>query len=124
MLKVVKFGGSSLSNEVQFKKVRDIVLSSPERRIVVVSALGKRNSSDSKITDLLYILNAHIKYSVPYEDIWKMIETRFVEVKEPLNLGFDMSSELASLKSELKSGISEDYLVSRGEYLTARLMAD
>lgn len=124
MLKVVKFGGSSLSNEAQFKKVRDIVLSSPERRIVVVSALGKRNSSDSKITDLLYILNAHIKYSVPYEDIWKMIETRFVEVKESLNLGFDISSELASLKSELKSGISEDYLVSRGEYLTARLMAD
>ena len=55
MLKVVKFGGSSLSEEKQFKKVYDIIKSDSERRIVVVSALGKRDSHDSKITDLLYI---------------------------------------------------------------------
>lgn len=123
MLKVVKFGGSSLSEEKQFKKVYDIVKSDSERRIVVVSALGKRDSHDSKITDLLYILHAHIKFSVPYDDIWNMIEKRFIDVKESLKLDFDIKSELDHIHSELKKGISEDYLVSRGEYLTAKLMA-
>lgn len=124
MLKVVKFGGSSLSCEAQFKKVKNIVLGDLERKIVVVSALGKRNSEDSKITDLLYILHAHIKFSVPYDDIWKMIFERFIEVKDKLHLSFDIETELLKIKSELKKGLNEDYLVSRGEYLTARLMAD
>ena len=53
MLVVTKFGGSSLSCATQFEKVKNIVLSDPKRKIVVVSALGKRNSSDTKITDLL-----------------------------------------------------------------------
>lgn len=52
-MKVVKFGGSSLSTGEQVKKVVDIVLSDPERKIVVVSAPGKRHPSDEKITDLL-----------------------------------------------------------------------
>lgn len=123
MLKVVKFGGSSLSCETQFQKVKNIILSDPSRRIVVVSALGKRNSEDSKITDLLYILHAHIKYSVPFDDIWKMITERFIEVKKTLNIDFDIESELESIHKELNKSISEDYLVSRGEYLTARLMS-
>ena len=78
MLTVTKFGGSSLSCESQFKKVKNIVLSDPKRKIVVCSALGKRDSSDSKITDLLYILHAHLKYSVPYDDIWNIIYKRFI----------------------------------------------
>ena len=72
MLVVTKFGGSSLSCAAQFEKVKNIVTSDPKRKIVVVSALGKRKSSDTKITDLLYILHAHLKYSVPYNDIWNM----------------------------------------------------
>ena len=124
MLKVVKFGGSSLSCETQFQKVKNIVLSDKHRKIVVVSALGKRNPEDSKITDLLYILHAHIKFSVPFDDIWEMVSSRFIEVKESLNIDFDIESELSKLRSELKKGINEDYLVSRGEYLTARLMAE
>ena len=91
MLKVVKFGGSSLSEEKQFKKVYDIIKSDIERRIVVVSALGKRDSHYSKIKDLLYILHAHIKFSVPYDDIWNMIEKRFIDVKESLKLDFHIN---------------------------------
>ena len=64
MLVVTKFGGSSLSCATQFEKVKNIVTSDPKRKIVVVSALGKRQSSDTKITDLLFILHAHLKYSV------------------------------------------------------------
>ena len=54
MQKVVKFGGSSLADSNQFKKVKNIIEQDPTRRIVVVSALGKRNKEDHKITDLLY----------------------------------------------------------------------
>ena len=55
MLKVVKFGGSSLADAAQFRKVKEIVLADPARRVVVVSAPGKRFDGDHKITDLLYL---------------------------------------------------------------------
>ena len=55
-LKVVKFGGSSLASGAQVEKVYNIVLSDPKRRIVVVSAPGKRYSDDIKVTDLLISL--------------------------------------------------------------------
>ena len=123
MLVVTKFGGSSLSCATQFEKVKNIVMSDPKRKIVVVSALGKRQSSDTKITDLLYILHAHLKYSVPYEDIWTMLYDRFVGVQEELGINYDIRIDLDKLHSELNKNISQDYLVSRGEYLTAKLMS-
>nr|MDE7105533.1 hypothetical protein [Anaeroplasmataceae bacterium] len=86
MLVVTKFGGSSLSCATQFAKVKNIVVADAKRKIVVVSALGKRDSSDTKITDLLYILHAHLKYGVDYEDIWQMITKRFLEIKVELDL--------------------------------------
>ena len=124
MLVVTKFGGSSLSCATQFEKVKNIVTSDPKRKIVVVSALGKRKSDDTKITDILYILHAHLKYSVPYNDIWDMLYTRYIEVKKELNINYDIESDLEELKSKLNKNINEDYLVSRGEYLTAKLMAN
>ena len=123
MLVVTKFGGSSLSCATQFEKVKNIVTSDPKRKIVVVSALGKRDSSDTKITDLLYILHAHLKHSVPYEDVWNMLYTRFVGVQKDLGISYDITKDLDELKSELNKTISLDYLVSRGEYLTAKLMS-
>lgn len=124
MLVVTKFGGSSLSCAKQFKKVKDIVLADPMRKIVVVSALGKRDSNDSKITDLLYILHAHLKYSVPYEDVWKIIYDRYVEVRDDLKLSYRIEDELDLIKSQLDKNIPQDYLVSRGEFLAAKLMSN
>ena len=124
MLVVTKFGGSSLSCATQFAKVKRIVESDAKRKIVVVSALGKRDASDTKITDLLYILHAHLKYGVPYEEIWNMVVTRFLDIKAELHLQYDIMADLEGLKLELNIGIAEDYLVSRGEYLTAKLMSD
>ena len=123
MLSVTKFGGSSLSCATQFAKVKNIVLSDPKRKIVVCSALGKRDKNDTKITDLLYILHAHLKYSVPYADIWDMLYTRFVGVRDELGIEYDIEKDLESLKAELNKNISQDYLVSRGEYLTSLLMS-
>ena len=123
MVVVTKFGGSSVSSSTQFAKVKDIVLSDPNRRVVVTSALGKRDKSDTKITDLLYILHAHLKFSVPYEDIWKMLYDRFVGVQNELGIDYDIKKDLDSLHKELNKNISQDYLVSRGEYLTAKLLS-
>ena len=123
MFTVTKFGGSSLSCATQFAKVKKIIESDPKRKIVVCSALGKRDKADTKITDLLYILHAHLKYSVPYADIWDMLFTRFVGVRNELGIDYDIEKDLESLHSELNKNISQDYLVSRGEYLTTLLMS-
>ncbi len=127
MLVVAKFGGSSVANSTQFKKVKEIVLSNDlenYRNAVVVSALGKKEKGDSKITDLLYLLHAHLKYNVPYDNIYEMIKTRFNKVKEDLELNIDLEKEFAELEKSLSKDIKEDYLVSRGEYITSKMMAE
>ena len=89
-----------------------------------VSALGKKEKGDSKITDLLYLLHAHLRYSVPYENVYALIEERFLQIKKDLNLKIDLENEFSLLKQELNKEISVEYLASRGEYITAKMMAE
>ncbi|MDL2276449.1 aspartate kinase [Breznakia sp. OttesenSCG-928-G09] len=124
MLKIVKFGGSSVSNAEQFKKVKDIVLSDDARQFVVTSASGKQNKDDNKITDLLYLCHAHIKYNISCDNIYNMIEERFLSIKDELGLQYDIQKDLDLLRSQLDKNIDLDYLVSRGEYLTALLLSE
>lgn len=124
MIKVAKFGGSSVADSNQFKKIKNIISSDEKRHIVVVSAGGKRFKDDNKITDLLYLCHAHIKYKVNYDWIMATIESRYREIKNSLNLSIDLDKEFDEIKKLMKSNIPEDFLVSRGEYLTAKLMAD
>ena len=124
MLKVAKFGGSSVAGAEQFKKVKSIIEADPSRRIVVVSAAGKRSSSDHKLTDLLYLCHAHINYGVSCDDILQTIEQRFADIRAELGLGFDAEGEMEKLRARLGRDTSADELVSRGEYYTARLMAE
>ena len=69
-MKVVKFGGSSMADAGQYRKVRDILMADPERKVVIVSAAGKRHSKDHKLTDLLYLCHAHITYVVDCSGIY------------------------------------------------------
>ena len=124
MVVVVKFGGSSMANAGQFQKVKNIVNANKDRKIVVVSAAGKRNSEDTKLTDLLFLLHAHLKYQVSYSNVMKMIEDRFYDIKNELNLSFDLDKELSDLKATLNKNTNQDFLVSRGEYITAKLMSE
>ncbi|MGX7070297.1 aspartate kinase [Gemella bergeri] len=124
MVKVAKFGGSSVASAEQFKKVKNIVELDPARKLVVVSAIGKANNKDNKITDLLYLCYAHIKYNISADTIFSMIENKYLTIAEELGLTFDIQGELTKLKSELTKDIDEEYLVSRGEYLTGLLMAE
>ena len=124
MLKVTKFGGSSMADAKQYRKVRDIILADPERRVVIVSAAGKRDSSDHKLTDLLYLCHAHTKYGVACDPIYDMITSRYIEIRNELGLQVDLESDFAELKKRLdKKQVSEDELASRGEYYSAKLMA-
>ena len=124
MLKVLKFGGSSLADAHQFAKVKSIVDADDSRRVVIVSAPGKRFRDDHKITDLLYLCAAHIKYGVSCADIFAMIRERYEEIIHECSLKLDLSTEFDELWEKMQGGISKDELASRGEYFSARLMAE
>ena len=76
MLKVTIFGGSSMADAGQYRKIRESLLADPSRRVVVVSAAGKRSKSDHKITDLLYLCHAHTQYGVDCTGVFEMITSR------------------------------------------------
>lgn len=124
MLKVLKFGGSSMADAVQFAKVKAIVEADPARQVVVVSAAGKRCKNDHKITDLLYLCYAHIQYGVSCDGVFDMIRQRYLQIRDDLKLKIDLESELDALREKMNHGISQEELVSRGEYFSARLMAE
>ena len=124
MLKVTKFGGSSMADAGQYRKVRDIIMADPSRKVVVVSAAGKRFKEDHKLTDLLYLCHAHTQYGVDCTPIFDMITSRYLEIRDELQLNLDLESEFAALKKRLdKKRVTQDELVSRGEYFSAKLMA-
>ncbi len=121
---VAKFGGTSLADASQFKKVRDILLADPARRFMVPSAPGRRFPEDNKITDLLYRFHAAVKVGAESGDIFAQIEERFTSIKEELSLSTDIEGELNKIYDAIIDGASEDYAASRGEYLNGLLLAD
>lgn len=124
MIKVAKFGGSSVANAEQFRKVKNIVDSDPSRKFIVTSACGKESHEDHKVTDLLYLIKAHIQYGVSYEDLFQMIVDKYNSIKTELKLTTDLDTEFAKMREILKRNDSTDYLVSRGEYLTGKLLSE
>ena len=124
MLKVTKFGGSSMADAGQYRKVRDIILADPDRRVVIVSAAGKRNKNDHKITDLLYLCHSHVKYGVDCDRIFQMIASRYIGIRNELGLALAIEPELEALKKAVDAKqVNREELVSRGEYFSAKLMA-
>ena len=90
---VSKFGGSSLADANQIKKVLAIVKSDPSRRYIVVSAPGKRNKEDKKITDLLYEWQKLASLGHSSEDVEKMVRERYFSMVKELGLSLDIKSE-------------------------------
>ena len=121
---VTKFGGSSMADAGQYRKIRDIVLSNPDRKVVVVSAAGKRFKNDHKVTDLLYLCYAHTQYGVDCSGIFDMIASRYLEIRDELGIQLDLETEFDQLKKKVDAKkVTQDELVSRGEYFSAKLMA-
>ena len=124
MLTVAKFGGSSLADAERFLRVREIVRADPSRRVVVVSAAGKRHPGDHKTTDLLYLCHAYLQYHVPCWELWRRIAERYIEIRNGCGLQIPIEQELDAIYASLSAETERDALASRGEYLSARLMAE
>ncbi len=122
MIKVVKFGGSSLANAMQFRKVAGIIKAEKERRYVVPSAPGKRDPGDTKVTDLLY----DCYRSAGRMDITgklSAIRARYQEIIDGLGLELDLSLEFEEIRTAFEEQWGSDYAASRGEYLNGRLLS-
>ena len=120
---VVKFGGSSLASAGQFKKVADIIRAEPARRYVVASAPGKRDSADTKVTDLLYRCYDLAAAKQDFAPVLAQIEARFADIAAGLGLTFDVAGEIAVIRAHLEQNPQRDYMASRGEYLNSKLLA-
>ena len=123
-VKTVKFGGTSLCNAENFTKVKNIILADKARKYVVPSAPGKRFPGDEKITDLLYLCYAKNSNGLSFDDTYEQITERYIGIEQELGLKTNIALELSAIKKNILSGASEDYIASRGEYLSGLLLAD
>ena len=124
MVKVVKFGGSSLASAEQFKKAGDIIRSEEDRKYVVPSAPGKRNDKDTKVTDLLYKCYDEAEQGKDYTETLNRIRERYDEIIKGLGLKLDLSDEFKTISAKFKNKAGRQYAASRGEYLNGMIMAD
>lgn len=124
MLKVVKFGGSSLASAGQFSKVGKIVRADESRRYVVPSAPGKRNSKDTKVTDMLYQCYALAEAEENFSSALKKIQERYDSIINGLNLTLSLNKEFEMIAENFKKKAGADYAASRGEYLNGIVMAN
>ncbi|MBQ8934120.1 MAG: aspartate kinase, partial [Lachnospiraceae bacterium] len=119
---VCKFGGSSLADAAQFKKVAEIIKARPVRKYIVASAPGKRDRDDVKVTDMLYSCFYSADAKQDYSIILGQIRDRFAEIINDLRLDFDLESEIGVIKEHLSTHPQKDYMASRGEYLNAKIL--
>jgi len=124
MIKVVKFGGSSLASAHQFKKVGDIIKADKSRRFVVPSAPGKRNPKDEKVTDLLYETYDLAAEGGAYKKKFEKIKARYEEIIDGLSLNLNLDHEFAKIEEEFLNKAGREYAASRGEYLNGLIMAN
>ena len=139
---VSKFGGSSLADAKQFNKVKNIIMSENDRTHIVVSAPGKRSNDDIKITDTLNkcyelqnkkkelikqeleILSSKKKVEEEIELTINLVENRFEELCIELNISGKAKEELKKVKDDIRDSSDRDFILSRGEYLNAIIMAE
>lgn len=122
-IKVAKFGGSSVADGIQLTKMKHIIEADLDRRYIVVSAPGKRFDGDNKITDLLYLIKTHLEHNLPYDQIFQVVADRFMAVEINLGIDLDFGPYFDQIRENLKKNPSADYIASRGEYLSAILVA-
>ena len=124
MIKVVKFGGSSLASAEQFKKVGNIIREEESRKYVVPSAPGKRFSEDTKVTDMLYKCYAEAEEGKNFDKQLKAIKERYNEIIKGLGLKLSLEEQFETIKKNFEAKAGKDYAASRGEYLNGIIMAN
>ena len=124
MTKVVKFGGSSLASAEQFKKVKEIITAEESRRFVVPSAPGKRFSSDTKVTDMLYGCYDLAAKGKDFTKEFDAIKERYNGIISELGLDMSLENEFNVIKACLIGKAGRDYAASRGEFLNGMVLAN
>ena len=124
MIKVVKFGGSSLASAEQFAKVGKIIRSDAERKYVIPSAPGKRNDKATKVTDMLYACYALAEQEEDFRVQLMKIKERYDSIINGLNLKLSLEEEFKKIAENFKEKVGVDYAASRGEYLNGLIMAN
>ena len=122
---VAKFGGTSLATAERIKRVAEIVVENPQRRYVVVSAPGKGENENEKIkiTDLLLECNALVRKEATFDKAFEKVTQRFEEIGRGLECHSSVVGWLNSVNKGLQKGEKRDWIVSRGEWITAQIFA-
>lgn len=123
MAKACKFGGTSMADGNVIINVKNIIDADSQRKFIVVSAPGKRYSGDVKVTDLLLKCHSEVMRGGNVKAAFAAVRARFVSLVRELNIAFDINSVLDETEALIESERSEDFTASRGEYLSARIMA-
>jgi len=123
MVKVVKFGGSSLADAEHFRQVASIIKADPARKYVVPSAPGKRSKDDTKVTDMLYRCYEMVRNHENIDEYYALICERYNGIIKDLGIDFDISGELEYVKRSMQHNSGRDYAASRGEYLNGLILA-
>lgn len=118
-----KFGGTSLADAAQFRKVAAIIKSDPDRRAVVVSAPGKRHKQDPKVTDILLSIHEMVSRDMDASPSLALLRGRFLEIESQLGVNAGMAAALDDFETAVKAGADRDWIASRGEHFSARIMA-
>ena len=123
---VTKFGGSSLSEASQFRKVKEILLGDSNRMYVVPSAPGRREPDDAKVTDMLYTCHklASKGELSEFEKVFAELSARYTEIIDELGLNLNFAPHLEQVHYAMLNGQSVDYAASRGEYLNGIILAE
>ena len=120
---VAKFGGSSVADADQIRKIAAIVQADPRRRFVVVSAPGKRTEKDKKITDLLYLCHSLGEQGLDASAPFAIIKERYLGIAAALNVP-GAWEWLRDIGQQINAGAAKDWVASRGEYLCGRIVAE
>ncbi len=120
---VAKFGGTSLADAEQFKKIKKIINSDPSRRFIIASAPGKRFADDVKVTDMLLSCCQKAAAGEDYAVDLDRIASRFTDIITELNLDFPLEKEIEIIRKNLSQDPDPEYMASRGEYLNSQLLA-
>ena len=123
MVKVAKFGGSSLASAEQFRKVADIILADPARKYVVPSAPGKRFAEDVKVTDMLYACYKAAVSGQDFENRFDEIKARYNGIISELGMELSLEKEYEAIAAGFKGRAGRDYAASRGEFLNGIILA-
>ena len=126
-IKTCKFGGSSVADAGQVRKVQAIIQADAGRRFIVPSAPGKRSEEDQKITDLLYLCHEHAKQGLSFDQVFGLISERYGQIASDLGVDPGLDKHLAEVKAQIakvaSAGGGPDFAASRGEYLNGLILA-